>query len=167
MSKAQLKKELAAMSHEQLEQIILDAYDARKDTKEYFEFFLNPDAEKLRDKYFEAFAKELRRVKWGMSKARVSVFKKGIKEYESFGVAPADTLALMSMTLQLIGLTAMAVKLTDTQIRYCENLIIQMLNFGDKYLIADKATEDVGKILARDDMPRWLLGRLKIAAESR
>ena len=47
MSKLQLKKEIQKLERHQLEQMVLDAYAARKETKEYFEFFLNPDVEKL------------------------------------------------------------------------------------------------------------------------
>ena len=43
MSKIQLKKELQTMEAPQLREMILEAYSARKEIKEYFEFFLNPD----------------------------------------------------------------------------------------------------------------------------
>ena len=45
MSKIKLKKELQNMSREQLLDIILNVYDARKEAREYFEFFLNPDSD--------------------------------------------------------------------------------------------------------------------------
>lgn len=73
MSKSALRKELDRMSREQLEQIILDAYDAKREIKDYFEFFLNPDVNKLLDKQLAIVAKELSRVKWGTSRARVSI----------------------------------------------------------------------------------------------
>ena len=67
------------MSQEQLVQIIIDAYDARQETKEYFEFFLNPDVEKLFDKFRKDVMKEFNRTKWGRSKARVIVIKRQVK----------------------------------------------------------------------------------------
>ena len=42
MSKAQLKKHLAALTKEQIIEVILELYDARKEAKEYQEFYLNP-----------------------------------------------------------------------------------------------------------------------------
>ena len=57
MSKALLKKELEKMSASQLRHLILETYEARKEFKEYFEFFLNPDAGKLREKYENLFLK--------------------------------------------------------------------------------------------------------------
>ena len=41
MSKIKLKKELQNMSREQLLDIILKVYDALKEAREYFEFFLD------------------------------------------------------------------------------------------------------------------------------
>lgn len=46
MSKAQLKKYLQTLPHEQIVQVVLDLYDARKAAKEYLEFYMDPDAAK-------------------------------------------------------------------------------------------------------------------------
>lgn len=50
MSKAKLKKYLQTLPQEQLVEIILDLYNARKEAKEYLEFFLEPDQEKALEK---------------------------------------------------------------------------------------------------------------------
>lgn len=50
MSKALLKKELAHLDRDQLVEVILNAYSSSKEAKDYFEFFLNPDAEALLEK---------------------------------------------------------------------------------------------------------------------
>ena len=81
MSKTTLRKELKNMNREQLEQIILDAYDARTEIKEYFEFFLNPDVGKLLDKHKARLVKELNRTRWGRSKARVTILKLSVKYF--------------------------------------------------------------------------------------
>lgn len=44
MSKAKLKKYLQTLTQEQLLEVLMDMYDARKAAKEYLEFFLDPDA---------------------------------------------------------------------------------------------------------------------------
>lgn len=73
------------MEAPQLREMILEAYSARKEIKEYFEFFLNPDIEHLLDKYQTIILKELRRTKRGSySKARISFIRKQIKEFSSF-----------------------------------------------------------------------------------
>ena len=60
MSKLRLTKEIKQLERHQLEQMILDAYAARKEIKEYFDFFLNPDVDKLIEKYKVAASKEFR-----------------------------------------------------------------------------------------------------------
>lgn len=50
MSKAKLKKTLAQMPAEQLVELVLELYDARKEAKEYLEFWLEPDTPKALEK---------------------------------------------------------------------------------------------------------------------
>ena len=44
MSKAKLKKYLQTLSKEQVIEVTLELYDARKDAKKYLEFYLAPDS---------------------------------------------------------------------------------------------------------------------------
>lgn len=46
MSKAKLKKTLASMDKEQLATVITELYEARKEAKEYLEYWLDPDSAK-------------------------------------------------------------------------------------------------------------------------
>ena len=50
MSKAKLKKTLAEMPAEQIADLVLELYDARKEAKEYLEFWLDPDTPKALEK---------------------------------------------------------------------------------------------------------------------
>jgi len=84
MSKTELKKELSGFTKEQLIEVVLDLYSARKEVKDYFNFFLNPDSGKLMEKYRKLIDKEFGRSKWGHSKARISVIRKLLKEFLSF-----------------------------------------------------------------------------------
>lgn len=68
----------------QLVSVILDAYDARKEFKEYFEYFLNPQPEKLLKKHKAAILKELGRTSRGRSKARISRIRQHIADFRSF-----------------------------------------------------------------------------------
>ena len=65
MSKLLLKKEIKDLTRNQLEQMILDAYDAKKEIKEYFDFYVNPDVEKLTEKFKVAISSEFARNKRG------------------------------------------------------------------------------------------------------
>ncbi len=66
------------MSKEQIIEVVLDIYSSRKDAKEYFDFFLNPDVEKLLDRYRNLAVKEFSRNKRRWSKARITVIKRKI-----------------------------------------------------------------------------------------
>ena len=44
MSKAKLKKYLQTLSKEQVIEVMLELYDARKEAKDYLEFYLTPDS---------------------------------------------------------------------------------------------------------------------------
>ena len=46
MSKARLKKTLNSLSKEQIIEIVTEMYDARKEAKEYLEYWLEPDSDK-------------------------------------------------------------------------------------------------------------------------
>lgn len=49
MTKAQLKKHLQKLPKEQVIEVILELYDARKEAKEYLDFYTNPNEDaKLR-----------------------------------------------------------------------------------------------------------------------
>lgn len=135
MSKSILRKELAKMSHEQLEQIILDAYDARTETKEYFEFFLNPDVEKILEKHKKCVAKELNRIKWGTSKARVSVIKHSVKNFASLNPGTDAVMDMLFTTLNMLCITERHVNLMPTQERYIHALVQQIVKLADEHEI--------------------------------
>lgn len=84
MSKTLLKKEIHSMTKAQLEELILDAYDFRKEIKQYFDYFLNPNVEKLYDTYSAAVCKELSRGKRGNSKARITVLRRLLREFAAY-----------------------------------------------------------------------------------
>lgn len=50
MSKTKLKKYLQTLTQEQIIEVMMDLYEARKDAKEYLEFFMNPDAKAALEK---------------------------------------------------------------------------------------------------------------------
>jgi hypothetical protein len=133
-----------------LQQIILDAYDARKETKEYFEFFLNPDVDALFEKYDLKIRKELNRSKHGYSKARVNQIKGALKEFESFGVDPDSVMKLMVYTLYSIGFAAHDYILSKAQENYVAHLTNQLLEYANKHEKADIAMANIQTILNTD-----------------
>ena len=51
MSKTQLKKFLNTLNHDQITEMVLELYAARKEAKDYLDYFMNPDEEKMQEKY--------------------------------------------------------------------------------------------------------------------
>lgn len=95
MSKKSLEKELAKFDADQLRAIILNAYGSSDDAKEYFEFFVNPDVDKLFEKCAGVIHKEFTRSKWGTSKARISLIRKQIKKFRNFDPGAEHVLRFM------------------------------------------------------------------------
>ena len=58
MSKAKLKKYLQTLSKEQIIEVMLELYDARKEAKEYLEFYLTPDSNAELEKCKKAIRQE-------------------------------------------------------------------------------------------------------------
>lgn len=147
MSKATLRKELRGMSHEQLEQIVLDAYDVRPEIKEYFEFFINPDAEKLLAKYIEKAEKEIYKQKRRRyCGARVSVVRGLVKLITSYKPGPETVIDFMTAVLERFGVIDRSFYLTDTQERYLTTLVGQLLDYADQWQIYDVAATRLAAI---------------------
>lgn len=147
MSKSTLRKELVKMTHEQLVQIVLDAYDARKETKEYFEFFLNPDIEKIVEQHKKLIVKELNRTKWGASKARVSVIKRAVKDFESLNPGTDAVIDMYFLTLQYLCIAERHINFTPIQENYVSTLSKQIVKYADHHEIVAQTMPRLQKII--------------------
>ncbi len=58
MSKAKVKLLLMSMSKEEIIGMVLEMYDARKEAKEYLEFYANPDEDGKLDEYKKIITEE-------------------------------------------------------------------------------------------------------------
>ncbi len=154
MSKAKLKKELQSMTREQLEQIILDAYDARTETKEYFEFFLNPDVPKLMAKFDKTLVKELNRMGWNTSKARVSVIKRAIKDFETLDPGPEAVIDILMRTMELLAAAEWNVSFTAVQDKFIGTLAQLIVDRADQYQMTSQAIERLKTLLGRSTVTR-------------
>lgn len=143
MSKTQLKKELKAMDADQMRELILDLYAARPEAKAYFDFFLDPDVDKLTDRAKAAVNKELGRIKRGMLSARFSVIRKALKDYESFGPGADHVLRLMLDTLARAVAAERLYYAKPAFVNGTARLALDTLKYGDKHLLFDQAVEGV------------------------
>lgn len=147
MSKTQFKKELATMDREQLVGLLLEAYDARRETKEYFDFFLNPDVEKLTEKYRKAIAKEFSREKRRYCRARISNVKSAIKDFASFQPGDEQVLDMYLWTVRLAMATEKRVDFPESLIKSVASLLQTAIAFADKALLADRCISAVDALL--------------------
>lgn len=146
MSRAALKKELSTMTSTQLVEVILDAYESRKEIKDYFEYFLNPDVARLTEKYRLAVSKEFNRSKWHRSKARISTINKLIKEYGSFSPGTIHEIEFMLYVVDIAALTEMTLTFTDTLYNGIKKLIERLLTLSDANLTLDSTIQHLQKL---------------------
>lgn len=147
MSKTQLKKELAGLNKDQLQQLILDLYGARKEAKAWFDFFVNPDIDKLTEKFQNEIEKELNRGKYTKSTARISRVRSSIRDYASYGVDAESLIKLMVFTLKM-GLRVERTKyVSKTFMAGMVRLAEDILKEGDKKEVFDFAFSQLGEAL--------------------
>lgn len=138
MSKSQLRKELSLLTKEQLIDLTLDAYAARREVKDFYDFFLKPDAQALQDKYLKIIEREIFRSKYQRMKCRVSVVKKALKDFASFDpgtewVVETKVKSLLYL-LQAVG----AWYYTETIARFASALLTDIIITADRAAILNR-----------------------------
>lgn len=151
MSKAALKKELATFTREQLVEVALNAYDSSKEAKDYFEFFLNPDVDKLREKKTDIIARELNRSKWGYSKGRISVVKRAIKDFAAYGVSQEDVLRLMLDAVTMLMGQYRYVNYSEPLLKGTYTLVSDYIRAANKALRLEDAMRRLDALCTRTD----------------
>lgn len=150
MSRTSLKKELSNLTAPQLVEVILDAYESRPEIKEYFEYYLNPDAVKLTDKYMRVIVKEFNRSKRRYSKARVSVVNKTLKQYRSFTPGADNEVKFIVAILETMAGAELSVDFTETQWNLVAKLVNAALLTADAAGIVDQALIPLSRLSDKD-----------------
>lgn len=146
MSKSALKKELSGFTKEQLVGLVLELYDARKEVKEYFNFFMNPDSAKLYEKYRKLMDKEFSRSKWGHSKARISTIRKLLKEFESFSPDNKYRHIIYVQTIYFALYYDDYLYMPDTITNGIKKIVIDYLKYADSESLLDTALKNIEEI---------------------
>ena len=116
MSKATIKKMLKAMPKEEIIGMVLEMYDARKEAKEYLEFFANPDEDGKLEEYKKIIIEEFYPAKITKEpQTRFSVCRKAVSDYKK--------------------LKPSADKLADLMLCYVENACQFTYDYGDIRMI--------------------------------
>lgn len=148
MSKTQLKKELATLTNDQLVALVLDAYSARRETRDYFEFFLNPDADALKERYRVEIEREMTRGKYGASTMRITRIKRALKDFESFSPGVEYVLSLRLYAIESMINVERYKRFKDTQYRGCAALINETVVWASKNEIFDSCMDSVNRLLS-------------------
>lgn len=160
MSKITLKKELDRLSKEELVEVIMQMYALRKDVKAYFEFYLNPDVEKLFGKYAEAIFKEFRRVKHrNYSAARISKVKALVKDFASFDPGASYVLKLYFVALDAAMSISLTCYLSDAQMKSFSSLLSLAIDYGNKNALFTELMKHIDGVV-RSDMSSRVMRRI-------
>lgn len=120
------------MDREQMIEIILDLYSNRPEAKEYFEFFLNPDIAKLREKVIVKAQKELARTKRGSySRMRISKIKSLDRYFSSFNPGSEEVLDMKFRLFNLCVLQSYHVYYTPAINKSITLLLADLIKFAD------------------------------------
>lgn len=143
MSKTQLRKTLASMTHEQVVEAVLEAYSANKDVKEYFEFFLNPDVEALTEKVMTALEKEIKRSRRGSAITRITQIKKRVKDYIAHGVGSNDVINLYIWILKVASALEFYNWYPERLVASYIGLLKDLLTYADRHSCVAEALKAV------------------------
>ena len=94
MSKAQLKKYLLRLTKEQVIDVVLELYEARKEVKEYLDFYVNPNDDAKLEEYKKIIYNEFYPNR-GEPKCRFSICRKAVSDFKKLKPHPACIADLM------------------------------------------------------------------------
>ncbi|HRF67896.1 MAG TPA: DUF6155 family protein [Muribaculum sp.] len=148
MSKTSLKRQLMMLDRDQIATVLLELYDARKDAREYLEYYVNPDENKMLEKYKSVIAKEFFPSK-GRPRARTSVCKKAVKEFITLHPGPGLVVELRLFLLENLVRYALRMKswIKDSHCRTACSVLEDTLDYMFVYDLTDAYIRRVDNIL--------------------
>lgn len=150
MSKAALRKELELMTAGQLTELILEAYSSRREIRDYFEYFLDPQPLRLVEKAGEAIAKELNRSSRGHSKARITRIRAEIKNVADYRPGADYVIRLIADTLRLIAGAESWYRFPQSLYRGTARIINDLMSFAQANECLGEAITAVDTLLAAE-----------------
>jgi hypothetical protein len=133
MSKTQLKKELQQLDKSSIINVVLDLYTAKKEARDYLDFFVDPNIDKRIDDAKTKLAKELLRGQFGRrSKARISQLRHIIKDIESLQPGTEYVADIMVYAIELAYATLRPRHMTATLINGIGRFVSDVVIFLDR-----------------------------------
>lgn len=151
MSKATVKKILMSMPKEDIIGMVLEMYDARKEAKEYLEFYVNPDEDGKLEEYKKIIVEEFYPTKGKnpVGKTRFAICRKAVSDYKK--------------------LKPSADKLADLMLCYVENACRFTYDYGDMweqyYTSVENNFDKTMAFIAKNNMLEHFKPRLKQCVE--
>jgi len=156
MSKRDLKKYIASLSKEQLEDQILDLYARIKEVKEFYDFAFNPKEEKLIDECKFKINREYFPSKGRRAKTRRSVAQKCIKKFKQLGVDSPIIIEIMLFNLQTAQRYSAHRKVYDTFYRSMIKSFEELVNFVIENKLQDTYSEQINAIAEEAWQQDWI-----------
>lgn len=152
--KVTAKKKLSNLEKEQLIEVILEMYDKRKDAKEYFNFYLNPDSKLLREKYEKKIFSEIKRSKYGKSKARITAIRRNLAEFESFSPDTEEIFTLYHNTIANLLYHERLLKYSPTLVTGTKDLALKYIDLGIKEDQLERRLTEIDELIGNKKICR-------------
>lgn len=150
MSKTSLRKTLNVLDRSQLYDLILELYEARKEARDYLDFFANPDIGKRMEKARTNIAKEFMRSSRGRNKTRITHINKYIKDISSLNAGIEYEIELLTHAIEMACKSAneniMKESVQNGVARYILTNAELALRFGTFDEVYSRMENAVGKI---------------------
>lgn len=135
------------MTKDQLVELILDHYSNRKDAKAYLDFFLEPNTDKLLEKFQIKTDKELGKSKHGYSKAKVTVIKTALSDLESFQPGYEIVSKALFFAIQTLLYHERYLRYSDSHYNLMKWLVNRYLDYANRNLTLDTALAELDSVL--------------------
>lgn len=157
MSKRALKKYLATLDKDQLEEQVMDLYERFKDVKTYYNFAFNPNEDKLVEEAKFKISKEYFPLNRRRPKLRRSIAQKLIKNYVTLGVDPLRVSDLMLYTIEIAQIYSRDHVIK--QVSFYKSMLVsfeQAIDFIQTHGLYDDFKERIDEILDTVDQQEWI-----------
>lgn len=155
MSKSQLKKHLANQTKEQVIDVVLELYSARKEAKEYLDFYINPNDDAKLEEYKKIIYKEFYPSR-GEAQCRFSVCRKAISDFKKLNPSPSCIADLMLYYIETgVSFTAEYGDMWDQYYTTLENNFEKAMEFIYKNGYLEELHPRIEKMLQMSENCGW------------
>lgn len=156
MSKAQLKRRLMLLPKEHVVNLVLELYDARKEAKEFLDFYLEPNEDQKLEEYKAIIREEFfpkRRVE---PQCRFNICRKAISDFKKMKPHPMCIADLMLYYIECgVEMTVMYGDMWEQFYTSLENNFNKTMDFISKHNYIEVYQERIERMLHNADHCGW------------